>query len=104
VYRLRGGAGYYFSDLVAAVSDISPELRVRFTSPHPKDYPPELLSLMSERNNICKHLHMPAQSGSTTVLQRMRRGYSREAYLQLIEDVREAVPDVAISSDFITGT
>ena len=103
LYRLRGGAGYYFSDLVAAVSDISPELRVRFTSPHPKDYPPELLSIMAERHNVCKHLHMPAQSGSTTVLQRMRRGYSREAYMQLIEDVRNTIPDVAISSDFITG-
>ena len=103
LYRLRGGAGFYFSDLVEAVSEISPELRVRFTSPHPKDYPPELLSLMSERHNVCKHLHMPAQSGSTSVLQRMRRGYSREAYIQLIEDVRAAIPDVAISSDFITG-
>ena len=95
--------GYYFVDLVEAISDISPELRVRFTSPHPKDYPPELLSLMAERHNVCNHLHMPAQSGSTTVLERMRRGYSREAYLNLIDDVKTLIPDVAISSDFITG-
>ena len=103
MFRLRGGAGYYFVDLVEAVSNISPELRVRFTSPHPKDYPPELLSLMSERNNVCNHLHMPAQSGSSTVLERMRRGYTREAYMELIDDVRSKIPDVGITSDFITG-
>jgi len=103
MFRLRGGAGYYFVDLVEAVSNISPELRVRFTSPHPKDYPPELLSLMAERNNVCNHLHMPAQSGSSTVLERMRRGYTREAYMELIDDVRRTIPDVAITSDFITG-
>ena len=74
IYNLRGGAGYYFVDLVEAVSDISPELRVRFTSPHPKDYPPELLNLMAERYNVCNNLHMPAQSGSSAVLKRMRRG------------------------------
>jgi MiaB/RimO family radical SAM methylthiotransferase len=99
----RGGAGYYFADLVEAVSDISPELRVRFTSPHPKDYPPELLSIMAERPNVCNHLHMPAQSGSSTMLSRMKRGYTREAYLQLIQDVHDAIPDVSISSDFIAG-
>ena len=99
----RGGAGYYFADLVAAVSDISPELRVRFMSPHPKDYPPELLQLMADRPNVCNQLHMPAQSGSSTMLQRMKRGYSREAYLQLLDDVHTAIPDVAVSSDFISG-
>ena len=103
MYRLRGGAGHYFADLVAAVSDISPEVRVRFTSPHPKDYPLELLQLMAERSNVCNQLHMPAQSGATSVLERMRRGYTREAYLELIHDVRAIIPDVAISSDFIAG-
>ena len=103
IFRLRGGEGHRFADLVEAVSDISPELRVRFTSPHPKDYPPELLTLMAERSNVCNQLHMPAQSGSTSVLQRMRRGYSREAYLQLIDDVKATIPDVALTSDFISG-
>jgi tRNA A37 methylthiotransferase MiaB len=74
MFKLRGGSGYYFADLVEAVANISPELRVRFTSPHPKDYPPELLHLMAERNNVCNQLHMPAQSGSSSVLKRMRRG------------------------------
>ena len=66
---------------------------------------PPLLSLMAERSNICNALHMPAQSGSSTVLHRMRRGYTREAYLELINNVRDFIPssDVAISSDFITG-
>ena len=103
LYRLRGGAGYYFADLVERVSDLSPELRVRFTSPHPKDVPPELLELMAERPNVCNHLHMPAQSGATSVLQRMRRGYTREAYLELIDTVVSKIPNVAITSDFIAG-
>jgi MiaB/RimO family radical SAM methylthiotransferase len=100
----RPSGGYFFADLLAAVADIAPDhLRVRFTSPHPKDYPHYLLQLMAETPNICNHLHMPAQSGSTTVLQRMKRGYSREAYLKLIEDARCTIPDVALSSDFIAG-
>ena len=56
--QVRGGSGYYFADLVAAIIDISPELRVRLTSLHPKDYPSELLQLMAERPNVCKQLHM----------------------------------------------
>mmetsp|Transcript_6441 Transcript_6441/g.9422 ORF Transcript_6441/g.9422 Transcript_6441/m.9422 type:complete len:640 (-) Transcript_6441:835-2754(-) len=103
MFRLRGGGGFYFSDLIEAVSDLSPELLVRFTSPHPKDYPAELLQLMAERHNVCKQLHMPAQSGSTLVLKRMRRGYTREAYMELIDTVRSTIPDVSISSDFISG-
>jgi MiaB/RimO family radical SAM methylthiotransferase len=99
----RFGGGHTFLDLVEAISDISPELRVRFTSPHPKDYPSELLHLMAERPNVCNQLHMPAQSGSTTMLKRMKRGYSREAYLELIDSVQSIIPDVALSSDFIAG-
>jgi tRNA A37 methylthiotransferase MiaB len=103
IFRLRHGSGHRFADLLDEVSNLSPELRVRFTSPHPKDYPPDLLSLMSERSNICNQLHMPAQSGSSSVLERMRRGYTREAYLELIHDVRTKIPNVALSSDFISG-
>ena len=99
----RLGGGYHFADLVHAVSQISPELRVRFTSPHPKDYPQELLQLMADTPNICNQLHMPAQSGSTSMLKRMKRGYSREAYIELIDTVRSTIPDVALSSDFIAG-
>jgi MiaB/RimO family radical SAM methylthiotransferase len=95
--------GYRFVDLVEAVADVSPELRIRYTSPHPKDYPLELLQLMVERPNVCSQLHMPAQSGSTDMLKRMKRGYTREAYIELIDTVRSVIPDVAISSDFIAG-
>jgi len=102
-FKSRGGGGYYFADLVDAVSRVDPELRVRFTSPHPKDFPRELLQLIAERSNVCNHLHMPSQSGSTTVLERMRRGYSRESYLELIQDVRERIPGVGISTDMIAG-
>ena len=62
----RGG-GYYFADLFAAVSDLSPELRVRFTSPHPKDFPPNLQALVTGRPNVYKSLHLPAQSSGTTL-------------------------------------
>lgn len=95
--------GFFFADLLAAVSDINPELRVRFTSPHPKDYPTPLLQLMAERPNICNQLHMPAQSGSSSMLQRMKRGYTRDAYLELIDSVKSTIPDVAISTDLIAG-
>jgi len=100
----RPDAGFFFADLLESVADIAPDqLRVRFTSPHPKDYPSHLLQLMAERPNICNQLHMPAQSGSTTMLRRMKRGYTREAYLQLMQDVHAHIPDVGVSSDFIAG-
>mmetsp|Transcript_3118 Transcript_3118/g.6279 ORF Transcript_3118/g.6279 Transcript_3118/m.6279 type:complete len:579 (-) Transcript_3118:4548-6284(-) len=101
--RRHNTGGYRFVDLVEAVADVSPELRIRYTSPHPKDYPLELLQLMAERPNVCSQLHMPAQSGSTEMLKRMKRGYTREAYVELIDAVRTLIPDVAISSDFIAG-
>ena len=100
----RPDGGFYFADLVERVSDISPELRVRFTSPHPKDYPEALLDLMAERPNVCNHLHMPAQSGSTTMLKRMKRGYTREAYMELIfQNVLPRIPDIALTTDMIAG-
>lgn len=102
VYK-RPKQGNTFTYLMDKVSLINPEMRIRFTSPHPKDFPDELLHLIKERPNICKSLHIPAQSGSTTTLERMRRGYTREAYLELIDRIREILPDATISSDFISG-
>lgn len=67
---------------------VAPEVRFRFTSPHPKDFPPALIDVIKERPNICKQVHLPVQSGSSAVLARMRRGYSREAYLALVESLR----------------
>ena len=95
--------GYSFGDLVEQVAAIDPEVRIRFTSPHPKDYPIDLLHLMAETPNVCNQLHMPAQSGSTSMLKRMKRGYTRDAYLELIDTAKSIIPDVALSSDFIAG-
>lgn len=102
IYKRKDG-GMRFTELLDQVSLIDPEMRIRFTSPHPKDFPTALLDLMASRPNICSQIHMPAQSGSTEVLSRMRRGYSKEAYLELVETIRSTVPGVALSSDFITG-
>ncbi|NXK32825.1 CK5P1 protein, partial [Piprites chloris] len=115
VYRTKPG-GLRFSHLLDQVSRIDPEMRIRFTSPHPKDFPdeakpsgtspghlPQVLQLIQERHNICKQLHLPAQSGSTRVLEAMRRGYTREAYLDLVHHVRDSIPGVSLSSDFIAG-
>ncbi|XP_030633498.1 mitochondrial tRNA methylthiotransferase CDK5RAP1 [Chanos chanos] len=102
VYRTRVG-GMRFADLLDRVSLINQDMRIRFTSPHPKDFPDEVLQLIQERKNICKQIHLPAQSGSSSVLQAMRRGYTREAYLELVENIRRIIPGVSLSSDFITG-
>ncbi|MQL92458.1 hypothetical protein Taro_025072 [Colocasia esculenta] len=95
--------GLRFSDLLDRLSTEFPDMRFRFTSPHPKDFPDDLLYLMRDRYNICNYIHLPAQSGNTSVLERMRRGYSREAYVDLVEKIRKIVPDVGLSSDFICG-
>lgn len=95
--------GHRFADLLDRLSLEFPEMRFRYTSPHPKDFPDELLYLMRDRHNVCKNIHLPAQSGSSSVLERMRRGYTREAYLELVQKIRAIIPDVAISSDFICG-
>lgn len=97
----QGGLG--FPELLDRVSAAVPGVRIRFTSPHPKDFPDDLLHLMRERSNICKQIHLPAQSGSSAVLDRMRRGYTREAYLRLVERIRGIMPEVTLSSDFIVG-
>ncbi|TQD92740.1 hypothetical protein C1H46_021665 [Malus baccata] len=95
--------GSRFADLLDRLSTEYPEMRFRYTSPHPKDFPDELLYLMRDRPNICKSIHLPAQTGSSAVLERMRRGYTREAYLDLVQKIRRIIPDVGISSDFICG-
>lgn len=92
-----------FCDLMAAVSDVPGIRRIRFTSPHPKDFPERLLRLIAERDNICKHVHMPVQSGSNRILDLMNRTYTREEYLELIDRTRTLISDVAITTDVITG-
>lgn len=102
VYKSKIG-GARFAQLLESVAGSVPNIRIRFTSPHPKDFPDEVLHVMQAHRNICKNIHLPAQSGSSTVLDRMRRGYTREAYLELVERVRRIMPDVTLSSDFICG-
>lgn len=95
--------GLRFADLLDRLAVEFPEMRFRYTSPHPKDYPDELLYVMRDRYNVCKSIHLPAQSGSSAVLEKMRRGYTREAYLDLVKKIRAIIPDIGISSDFICG-
>lgn len=102
VYKPRSG-GRRFADLLEKASQIDPEMRIRFTSPHPKDFPDEVLKLIQEKPNICQQLHLPAQSGSDAMLEAMGRGYTRAAYLDLVHHIRSIIPDVALSSDFIAG-
>ncbi|MBX7152520.1 tRNA (N6-isopentenyl adenosine(37)-C2)-methylthiotransferase MiaB [bacterium] len=92
-----------FAYLMERVSDVNGVKRIRFTSPHPKDFPERLLHLIAGRPNICKQLHMPVQSGSNRILDLMNRTYTREEYFELIDKTRTIIPDVAISTDVITG-
>ena len=93
VYKCKKG-GRRFVDLLDRVSAIDPEMRVRFTSPHPKDFPGDLLDLINERPNICNYIHLPAQSGCDRVLADMRRGYTKDAYLKLVDDIKSRIPDI----------
>ncbi|KAJ1514623.1 CDK5 regulatory subunit associated protein 1 [Coelomomyces lativittatus] len=102
LYKRKEG-GIRFTELLARVADVNPEMRIRFTSPHPKDFPEDLLKLIQSKTNICKQIHLPAQSGSTSCLSRMRRGYTREAYLDLVTSIRSHIPNVALSTDIISG-
>ncbi len=95
--------GMSFPQLMAAVAEISPLLRVRFATSHPKDMSDELLEVMASHPNICRAIHLPAQSGSTEMLDRMNRKYSREWYLDRIAAIRRYMPDCAITTDIIAG-
>ena len=92
-----------FPELMSRVAEISPLLRVRFATSHPKDMSDRLLEVMSRYDNICKAIHLPAQSGSSVVLERMNRKYTREWYLDRIVAIRRYMPDCAITTDLIAG-
>ncbi len=92
-----------FANLLEAVAGVSPDMRVRFSTSHPKDMTDEVLHVMAAHHNICKSIHLPAQSGSTRVLELMRRGYSREWYLGRIEAIKRIMPGCSISTDLIAG-
>ena len=92
-----------FADLLEQVALISPVLRVRFSTSHPKDITDEVLYTMAKYENICKYIHLPVQSGSTRVLQLMNRTYTREWYMAKVDRIREIMPDCGITSDLIAG-
>jgi tRNA-2-methylthio-N6-dimethylallyladenosine synthase len=92
-----------FAHLLEKVARVSPELRVRFSTSHPKDITEEVLTTMARYENICKYIHLPVQSGNTRILQLMNRTYTREWYMAKVDQIRQILPDCGISSDVIAG-
>src|SRR5256885_8924535 len=102
-YGVEFGDRYAFGRLLRACGEVDGLERVRFTSPHPKDFTDDVIAAMAETPNVCHQLHMPLQSGSDSVLKAMRRSYRQDRYLGIIENVRAAMPDAAITTDIIVG-
>jgi tRNA-2-methylthio-N6-dimethylallyladenosine synthase len=100
---LRPGLETDFGELLRAVDAVDGIERLRFTSPHPKDFRRPVIAAMAECGAVCEHTHLPLQSGSTRILKAMRRTYSRERYLALAEMLRAALPDLALTTDIIVG-
>jgi len=92
-----------FTKLMDEASKVNSEIRFRFSSPHPKDFPDDLLHLIAERPNLCNYIHIPAQAGSDTMLERMRRPYTREQYLTLTDKMKSIIPGLTLSTDIIAG-
>ena len=92
-----------FARLLEMVAAISPELRVRFSTSHPKDISDEVISTIAAHENICRHIHLPVQSGSSRLLEKMRRKYDREWYMERVAKIREVMPDCGLSTDVIAG-
>lgn len=98
-----GAQGVDFAELLQRVSDVPGLRRVRFTSPHPKDFPRPLLQVMKERPNVCKHIHLPLQAGNDRVLEMMRRTYGKQQYLDLVAEIQETAPQISLTTDIIVG-
>lgn len=92
-----------FAQLLKEIEKIDGLLRIRFMTSHPKDLSDELIQVMKESTKICRHLHLPLQSGSTGILQQMNRRYTKEQYLELVAKIRKEIPDIAITTDIIVG-
>jgi len=95
--------GSSFAELLRGVDAVPGIERIRFTSPHPKDFRRDVISTMAECAAVCEHAHLPLQSGSSRILKAMRRTYSRERYLRLVAELRGAIPDLALTTDVIVG-
>ncbi len=92
-----------FAQLMEMVTHVSPDLRVRFSTSHPKDMGNDVLEMIAKHENVCNYIHLPVQSGSTEMLKRMNRGYSRDWYLERIDAIRRIIPTCSISTDLIAG-
>src|SRR5207237_10704951 len=92
-----------FAELLRAVDAVEGIERIRFTSPHPKDFRSDVIAAMADCDAVCEHAHLPLQSGSSRVLKAMRRTYSRARYLRLLGELRAAIPDLALTTDIIVG-
>ena len=92
-----------FPELLSRVAETAPEMRVRFTTSHPKDMSDETLRVIAEMPNVCKHIHLPVQSGSNRILHLMNRKYTREWYLERVEAIRRIIPDCGLSTDIFVG-
>ncbi len=92
-----------FARLLEIAADDNPDMRIRFSTSHPKDISDELLHTIARHNNICKHIHLPAQSGSTRILKLMNREYTREYYIERVNSIRSIIPECSLSTDMITG-
>jgi tRNA-2-methylthio-N6-dimethylallyladenosine synthase len=92
-----------FAELLRAVNEVEGLRRIRFTSPHPHDFTPDVIDAMAESDKVCEHIHFPLQSGSDRVLKTMQRSYRRERYLEWLERIRAAIPGIAVSTDIIVG-
>jgi tRNA-2-methylthio-N6-dimethylallyladenosine synthase len=102
-YEAPDAPGTDFTALVEAIHDVDGIERIRFASPHPRHFSVRFLEAMQRLPKVARHLHLPVQSGSTRVLKDMRRRYTRESYLELIQQIRDLLPDVALSTDMIVG-
>jgi tRNA-2-methylthio-N6-dimethylallyladenosine synthase len=94
---------YRFADLMRMVADVDGVERVRFTSPHPKDFPADLIGAIAEHPNLCKHIHLPLQAGNDRVLELMRRTYSNREFRDLVDEMRATIPNLALTTDVIVG-
>jgi tRNA-2-methylthio-N6-dimethylallyladenosine synthase len=94
---------FTFANLLETVAHVSPDLRIRFSTSNPQDMTDDVLHAIARYENICKYVHLPVQSGSTSMLERMNRGYTREKYLERIKAIRQIIPNCGISTDIITG-
>ena len=101
--RIEGKPRPYFSQLLEQLNEINGLERIRFTSPHPKDFKQETIESVNSLNKVCNQIHIPLQSGSSEILSKMHRGYNKEKFIQKVDMIRSVIPNVSLTSDIIVG-